>query len=95
MIGVALVAIKPFLVSYSMCSSFVEIYVDGVLLTHVFREFWSYLIVRVFRVIPAVTEGIKYSLLRDTKEHQATDIIVILLDTCIPHLKLFYGVRRV
>ena len=46
-------------------------------------------------MIPAVTEGIKYSLLRDTKEHQATDIIVTLLDACILHLKLFYGVRRV
>jgi len=51
--------------------------------------------VRVFRVMPAVTEGIKHSLLRDTKEHQGIDIIVILLGTCIPHLKLFYGVRRV
>ena len=50
---------------------------------------------RIFLVIPAVTEGIKYSLLRDTKEHQAADIIMILLDPCIPHLKLFYGVRRV
>ena len=64
-------------------------------LTHVFCEFWNYLIVRVFRVIPAVTEGIKYSLLRDTKEHQGIDIIMILLDPCIPHLKLFYSVRRV
>jgi len=42
----------------------------------VFREFWSYLIVRIFRVIPAVTEGKKYSLLRDTKEHQGADMDV-------------------
>ena len=50
---------------------------------------------RVFRVIPAVTEGVKYSLLRDTLNTQTTDIGVFYCTDCKLQRLQLYGVRRV
>ena len=50
---------------------------------------------RVFRVIPAVTEGVKYSLLRDTLNTQNTDIDVYYCLECKLQRLQLYGVKPV